>query len=109
MTVIANMKQGDLLPVLRVQLLDGDTPADLTNGSSVHFHMSNVIVGLKVDSAMSFLDPRTDGIVEYDWVPGDTDDAGKFNAEIEVTFTDGKTQTFPASKYFTVVVDPQLA
>jgi hypothetical protein len=39
------------------------------------------------------------GVVKYDWVAGDTETAGDFECEFEVTEADGALRTFPNDGY----------
>lgn len=104
------IKQNDQLPALIVTCLDGAEPVDLLTATSARLLMRNLSAGLKVDAEVEILDQTDDdnlGKVTYEWEPTDTDTVGTFNAEIEVTWPDGKIQTFPASKtqkYFKVIV-----
>lgn len=103
------IKRHDRLPVLRLTLLDDETPVDLTNAAATRLLISN-LAGLKVDQPMVKLTQVGDtlGQVEYAWQAGDTDTAGTFNAEVEVTWPGGARQTFPANGYFRVRVTKDL-
>jgi len=48
------------------------------------------------------------GIVRYDWVSGNTADAGDFVAEFEV-LNAGKVETYPNSGHINVVITPDIA
>ena len=61
----------------------------------------------KVSKAASIVD-ATAGTVSYQWVVGDLDTTGVYNAEWEVTFLDGKIATFPDDGYLTVNVVADL-
>ncbi len=105
------LKQHDLLPDLRVRLLDDTTTVDLTNATGVQLLMNSRRTGLKVDAPMTILDqtsPDTLGVVSYSWAPGDTDTAGDFNAEFQVNWPDGKPQTFPARGHVIVTIEKDL-
>jgi hypothetical protein len=103
--------QHDLMPYVRVLLLDEANPVDLLNAMSVSFLMSNRKVGLKVDAAMVIADqtiPANLGVVAYEWVLGDTDTVGDYTAEIKVNWPGSLPQTFPANSYMTVSVRKEL-
>jgi Rib/alpha/Esp surface antigen-like repeat protein len=38
-------------------------------------------------------------LVRYAWDEGDTDTAGEYDTEIEVTYADGRKETWPADGY----------
>ncbi len=104
------MKQNDLLPSFEVQLLDGTTPVDLTSVVEVLFIMRNR-KGLKAKGTMVVADQTnldTVGICRYDWVLGDTDLAGSYTAEVQVTWPGPRPQTFPADQYITVDIQRDL-
>lgn len=50
----------------------------------------------------------TAGQVQYAWASGDTDTAGLYAAEWEVTFAGGVKQTYPGEDYYYVNVVPDL-
>jgi hypothetical protein len=50
----------------------------------------------------------TDGTVEYEWGATDTDTAGLYLAEFEVTFAGGIKRTFPGEDYLYVLVKEDL-
>jgi hypothetical protein len=105
-----SIKRNDTLPGLRLQLLDGEIPVDLTNAVSARLFMSN-LRGVKVDGAMSILDQSAEenrGVVEYDWQDGDTDTTGTFTAEVEVMWPGQRRQTFPDKGYQKIQVTKDL-
>ena len=57
---------------------------------------------LLFNKSASILSPATAGQVQYTWASGDTDVVGLCKGEFEVTFTDGKTLTFPTKGDFTI-------
>lgn len=105
-----HIKQGDLAPRLDFTLLDDTTPIDLTLAVAARLHMRNLLAGLKVDAPVLLAaDQAVDtGKGSYHWIAGDTDTPGTYRAEIEVTWADGRIQTFPADGYFTVKVVREL-
>lgn len=103
-----NIKRLDLLPVLRMQLVDpSGTAANLT-GTSVVFNMSLRDGTSKIArGAVTVVDAAT-GVVEYAWSGADTSAAGVFTAEFEVMYS-GKPLTYPNNDFFKVIVLPDLA
>lgn len=102
-----SIKSGSTAPALTVTLYDGASPLNLT-GATVRMRMRRVSGGtLAIDAAASVLDAEN-GIVSYQWVPADTDEAGDFEVEWEVTFSGGAEQVFPTEGYTLVTVEPSL-
>jgi hypothetical protein len=87
------IKRGDLLPTWSATLLDGVTPIDLTTATTVR--VLGVMNGtLLIDREAT--STNSVGRVTMDWIAGDTDLAGTIYFEVEVTWTGGGIQTFPA-------------
>jgi hypothetical protein len=63
---------------------------------------------VKIDTAATVVTAAS-GIVRYDWLAADTDTAGTFQAEFEVTYSDGKIETFPNASYIEVVITDDIA
>ena len=96
------IKQGDTKPSLSAQLLSDGSAVDLT-GATVKFHMGTII-----DATATIVDAAT-GNVRYDWVTADTETAGLFRAEFEVTFSDGTVETFPNDGYLLINIIEEVA
>lgn len=99
------IKQSDTAPPIVVVLNDASEDAvDLSTSSSIMFIMSNKLTGeVVVEAAADLLDADS-GQVQYQWQTGDTDAAGVYKAEFEVTWDDGTIETFPNSKYISIKV-----
>jgi len=97
-----NIKQGDTRPTLLAQLYNDSSETDLT-GAIVMFHMGEI-----VDAAATITD-AVSGTVSYQWVTADTETAGTFDAEFEVTFSDGRIETYPNNKHLEIMVTGQIA
>jgi lysophospholipase L1-like esterase len=71
-------------------------------GASVRFKMGkgNTLI---TDAVATVVNAAT-GEVKYTFTDADTLLAGKFNAEFEVTFSDGKVKTFPNDAYIAVTI-----
>lgn len=104
------MKRGDLLPSIAATLsYAGVGPIDLSNAASVKFIMRLPGVATpKVNRAAAFED-RVAGKVRYDWQGTDTDTAGRYHAEFEVTDSSGKKLTAPNDGYVWVTIVADLA
>lgn len=99
------IKRNDTKGTIECNLLDGDsTAADLT-GATVKFLMRREgRSDAKVDAEASVVGDPAEGIVSYQWQAADTDTAGDYEAEFEVTFSDGRVATFPSDGYISVKV-----
>ena len=102
------IKTNDTSPKLSVTLTDAlGTPIGLA-GCSARFHMKAFgASSLKID-AVADIEDVVNGIVEYSWQAGDTDTAGTYYGEIEVTYGDATVETFPNNGYFTVIIKEDL-
>lgn len=108
------MKRNDTDPAYRVQLYDIDengtqTVANLGIGSSVVFNMTPLAGGpAKVDRGTVTINDAASGDVEYRWQSGDTNEAGVFRTEFEVTFSNGRRRTYPREGYGKIKIDEDL-
>ena len=101
------IKQNDTSPSLQATLKDAAGSVVDISGSSVRFHMKSIDGTLKVDEAMIIVD-GTNGVVQYDWVAGDTETAGSYFVEFEVTYSDSSVETFPNNGNESVTVTKEL-
>jgi len=83
---------------------------DLTSAQSVFFRMSPIGGGAaKVDSVASIVGNKTDGVVQYDWLDGDTDTAGSFLGSWRVMWNSPDDfQDFPNGGYILVTITPAV-
>jgi Rib/alpha/Esp surface antigen-like repeat protein len=95
------IKRGDTSPAIRYAL----EPSDITLlGASVRFQMRLEKKDTVIDSPaiiVSELPP----VVQYIWQNGDTDTAGKYEAEFKVTYPDGSIETFPNDGFIDVFLN----
>lgn len=98
------IKENDTTPSLRASLLDGSgDPVDLI-GTTVRFYMRLIGSSTVAIDAVASVISEPGGIVQYDWVDGDTADVGSYQAEFEVTYADGNIETFPNANYIGVEI-----
>ena len=115
MAVVADftMQRHDRLPSIQATL-----SADLTAAASVKFIMRKASTdGLwtpdftpaaKVNATATIVTPAS-GVVRYDWLAIDTDTAGYYVGQWQVTWTSGsKPQTFPTTTYHTILIVADL-
>lgn len=103
------IKVGDTAPAIEVTCKDSDGDAVDVSGSTVRFHMkARGASSTTVDAAATIVDGPT-GVVKYQWVTADTDTAGDYLAEFEVTYTDGTIESFPNRYDIQVFIRDQIA
>ena len=102
------IKTNDTSPKLAVTLEDALGNAIGLAGCSARFHMKAFgASSLKIDAVAS-IENDVLGIVEYAWTGTDTDTAGTYYGEIEVTYADNSVETFPNNGYFTIIIKEDL-
>lgn len=101
------IKQNDTSPSVLAALKDANDTAINLTASNVRIHMTDITGTVKIDSAVDVINEET-GIIRYDWQPEDTDTAGTYYVEFEVTYTDGAIETFPNTGKEVVIILPEL-
>ena len=108
------IKRNDTAPVMEARLLGKSLQPVPIVGATVVFNMRSFSGGVVINRApVTVLDDDT-GLVKYEWGAADTARSGTYQGEFEVTFADGKIETFPksenaASNFITVVVSEDVA
>jgi hypothetical protein len=102
------IKAHDRLPAIQATLATGGGPVDLTGAQGVKFIMAPTAGGTPKVAAAGVIVDATNGVVRYDWLAVDTATPGSFLAEWQVTWADGRPQTFPTLTYHTVNVVADL-
>lgn len=103
------IKRNDTSPAMLASLQDANADAVDLSGGSVRFHMwpiSSQVV--KVD-ANAVIVTAQQGEVRYNWQAADTDTIGSYQAEFEVTYSDGTIETFPNDGYIRVEIIKDIA
>jgi len=91
------MYQGDLLPLLEIELTDRqNTPLNLTTAVEVKLYMGldpAIPADNKINGALCEVTDAENGKAVYEWQLGDTAEPGDYFAEIVVIFGENKPQT----------------
>ena len=99
------IKQNDDRPTLDVALQDDrGRPTDISSATVV-FHMRNTADdSVKINGSSVTILSATRGEVRYTFTTSNTDTAGNFQAEFQVTFSGGTIETFPNDGYIDVII-----
>jgi hypothetical protein len=101
------IKQNDTSPSIQATLQNyNGTPINLV-GATVRFHMKSFEGAIKVDRVAT-VTSALNGVVTYFWQAGDTDTAGSYYAEFEVTYSDLAVETFPNNGSIAITITPEL-
>jgi hypothetical protein len=107
-----SMKRNDTGPGVRGVILNksDNKPIDLT-GATIRFHMVDPDEPgtPKVDAEANIEGDPLEGAFRYDWSVGDTDVAGMFEAEFEVTLASGAIESYPPDGSIRVLIRTDLA
>ena len=98
------IKQNDTSPALQATLKDSDNNAVNLTGASVSFKM-RLIGGttLKTNHTATIFN-ASNGVVTFNWRSSDTDTAGDYQAEFQVTYSDSSIETFPNNGYIRIEI-----
>lgn len=105
------IKRHDTAVLPRAKLLDEDgVPLVGLDSATVRYTLQAVATGvLKVTRATATVANQTTspGEVSYQWLAGDVDTVGVYSEEWEVTYADGRKETFPtdAPQYVEIQAD----
>jgi hypothetical protein len=94
-----SIKKNDTLPALKLQFKnDNSVPINLSGCSIVFNYRLRQSNSFVVSRSVPVEDPLN-GIAQYVWVNGDTDNLGVYIGEFVITFPSGKELTFPEDTY----------
>lgn len=94
------IKQHDTRPNLQVPLLDNDAAIDLSTATAVKFLMAPHAGGALVVSRACVIVSAVAGVVRQIWQAADTATVGLYDAEFEITWSDGGIETVPSGRYY---------
>lgn len=103
------IKENDTVPSIRATLQNGSGNAVDLIDASVRFHMRAISGGSATVDAAATIVNAANGLVQYNWSAADTAEVGSFQAEFEVTYSDGTVETFPSNGYIRVEIIDDIA
>lgn len=110
------LKQNDRRPLFVVALKDDfgeatEAAVNLTTASTAVFNMrlTDPPATVKINRGGCAITDATNGEVTYTWGTADTNTVGSYEAEVEVTWSDGKVETFPNNTYWDVEIVDDIA
>jgi len=104
------IKQNDTRPELDIFLRDDKDRSINITGATVKFSMRNAATNVvKISLGSVTTVSSTAGRVKYSFTASDTDTAGNFDGEFQVTFVGGQVETFPNDGYIKVIVTDDVA
>lgn len=99
------IRAGDQLPPIEATLVDAaGAPINLT-GSTVQLLYRPIAGGATISRACTIVDALA-GSVKYQWAAGETSTPGTYLAYFSLTAPDGRTETFPNTRYLRLVFGP---
>ena len=99
------IKQNDTAPKLTVTLSDSRGRPRILTGATIVFHMrlqSDKTV--KITSGSATIDDASLGICHYPFTAANTDTAGIYEGEFQVTYADSTVETFPNNDYIIITI-----
>ncbi len=103
-----SIKKGDTSPALRATLRYDDCTTINLTGASARFHMRQTgSASVLIDAAAVVVSVA--GIVEYRWTAPNTATVGAYEGEFEITYSDGKIETFPSDGFIAIEIVDSIA
>jgi hypothetical protein len=92
----------------------GEAVVNLTTASTAVFNMREASgTAIKCNRAGAVISNAAGGEITYNWSTADTNTVGNYVAEVEVTWNDGKAETFPngptAGSYWEITITDDIA
>ncbi len=94
------IKRNDTLPALQLCLIDrgclgGKESFNLDGVTGATFTMTNDCGEYKIFGKTAQIVSSSGGTIQYNWDAEDTNEAGKFNGEFQLLFSDGNKMSIP--------------
>ena len=104
------IKEGDTASFITRDLKDAfGAPVNVT-GATVVFSMRVKPAGtLKVTRQPCVIVTAGTGRVRYEWIADDTDTADEYEGEFQVSYANGKIQTFPNDGHIPIVITDDIS
>lgn len=107
------IKQNDTLPVLRLCVFDQSClttkiPFNMTGATAVTFSMVDKYGNYKIAGKSASFQSVVEGIIQYDWQDGDTNEPGKYKGEFQLIYNNGKKLTIPQKGYINIEIPPDI-
>ena len=103
------IKQNDTAPILQASLKDANDQIITLTGATVQFKMRAVSSTTALINSSATIVDADSGSVKYEWVANDTQTAGSYFAEFQVTFAGGRIETFPNGEYIQITILDDIA
>lgn len=101
-----NLKQGDTRHAIKAVLKNiDDHPVDLST-AIVDFNMARRHGNLVISRRAKQTDKTGEVWVVFN--EGDTDSSGLYKAEFQVTYSDGRKETFPNDGYIEIMIESRV-
>src|SRR4029453_8062040 len=97
------VKQGDLAPALTI-----DTNTNVTGAIAKVAKIRRRHGGPVMTKTLSTVGDPTLGVLTYQWVAGDTDEAGTYEIEALITFSDSRVQRVPRDSDLELVIEENV-
>lgn len=107
MSIAFTTKRGDYRAAIKASLKDtSGQPVNLTN-CTVKFVMADLRNRVKINRN-AIIQDAINGVVWFIFEANEVDEAGMFRGEFEVTYADGRVETFPNEGYITIQINSDL-
>lgn len=102
------LKQNDTSPAIQAILKNPDGSVINLDGADVCFNMRSSRGEQIINRALVTVLDATNGLVRYEWIAADTAVSGNYQAEFEITFSNGQVESVPNSESLSIKIIPDL-